>query len=41
MATSGKPREAVHRALEMAAYDPNVAFELLMIDPEQLEQMQM
>lgn len=34
IATSGKPREAVIRALEMAGFDPNVAFELLMIDPE-------
>lgn len=34
IATSGKPREAVIRALEMAGFDPNVAFELLMIEPE-------
>ena len=41
IATSGKPRESVIRALEMAGFDPNDAFELLMIEPEQLAQMQM
>jgi hypothetical protein len=39
MAISGKPREAVLRALEMANGDANIAFELVNMDPAQLAAM--
>jgi hypothetical protein len=39
IALSGQSREHVIRCLEMARGDPNVAFELCMLDPAQLAQM--
>lgn len=40
IATSGKSRDEVIRALEMANGSPDVAFEILLMDPDQLAQAQ-